>query len=254
MAWQQWGLQYPPLAPQSSIRPIWPGRGFWHLPGSSQGLPVFSCFNVGETRFFDTKFYSDPTGGGVFSQKTLLQPPSALQFSLSAGDVFFSQPELDNGFLLPSLRQTLSQVHRPLNQFSGLLIPTGSFFRGAAKLLIKAPQNISWTYQVPHKLSSLQVHDLKRAFISMKFRPATPRKRRRKAAAAPKGEVTDTKQQKKYADTKMQLNTFVHTTHFPLPLGNFPSILNPFIYKTNDPVSCRLNLHKEGNLLQIYLL
>lgn len=46
-----------------------------------------------------------------------------------------------------------------------------------------------------------------------------------------------------------------HRSYYPLPssLGSFPAILNPFIYKTNEP-ACRLNLHKEGSLPQIYLL
>lgn len=41
------------------------------------------------------------------------------------------------------------------------------------------------------------------------------KKSRRKAAAAPKRGVTDTKPEKKYAHTKMWLKTTVQTIHFP---------------------------------------
>lgn len=83
--------KYPPVAPGATSKlhtthSVW--DGFLVSPRQQSGA-VFPCFNVGETKFFDTQFYSDPTRGGVFSQKTLLQPPLALQFSLSAGDTIF---------------------------------------------------------------------------------------------------------------------------------------------------------------------
>lgn len=83
--------KYPPLAPGATSKlhtthSDW--DGFLASPWQQSGA-VFPYFNIGETNFFDTKFYSDPTRGGVFSQKTLLQPPLELQFSFSAGDTIF---------------------------------------------------------------------------------------------------------------------------------------------------------------------
>lgn len=172
--------------PQNSVQPILSGTGFWHLPGSSQGLPVFPCFKVGETSFFDTEFYSGPTRGGVFSQKTLLQPPLVSQFSLSRRH-HFSQPELYNGFLLPSFRQMLSQACRPLNPFSGLLIPTRLHSSGELpNCSSKHHKTLAEPIRFPRV--RLQLHDLKHACISMKFRPVTPRKGGEKQQLPPKGE------------------------------------------------------------------
>lgn len=98
-------VKYPPVwhlgPPQSSIEHVWSGRGFWHLPGSP-GLLVFSVFNAGEMSFFDTKSYLVPPQGGVFSQKTLLLQPLALQFTLSATDsIFLNQNLTMVSFFLP---------------------------------------------------------------------------------------------------------------------------------------------------------
>lgn len=63
--WQQWGSQISSFGTWGHLKAQYNpfalgwGEEGWHLPGSSQGLPVFPCFNAGETSFFDTEFYSD---------------------------------------------------------------------------------------------------------------------------------------------------------------------------------------------------
>lgn len=85
---QQRGLEKPSgLAPAATAE-------LGTTRSSGRGFAIFlavrdylcSGFNVGETSFLDTTFYSVPPRRGVFRQKTLLSQPLALQFTLSTRD------------------------------------------------------------------------------------------------------------------------------------------------------------------------
>lgn len=110
--------QLPSLVPGGTTKLSATGaarEGFW----TSSGSQVLLCSQLvmqGRRAFAILNSTQFPLEGKLQSENPLTR-----NFRIT----IHSGPELDKGFFSPSSRQMLSQVHRPVNQFSALLIHTG---------------------------------------------------------------------------------------------------------------------------------